>query len=683
MTEPTYRVVASRSAVTLSHRTCNTPVEAPGDLPGVVIFLHGVNDPGASYQPVEKGLCDGLNDRLGRQDLRPGLYGEKFSAASKVPKDKRARAEKDTLDDPDTWLYQRTDQQGSTHSMLIPFYWGYRASDTEIKRKQGVAVTLRGQYLDVNNNRLDRHFAKNGGFFPNATNSIPQMYRPGFDSWTRHAAQAALPHTLYMGRCPHRKYFVLAAHRLAMLVSEIRGIDPNETITIIGHSQGTLITLLAQALLVDRKERCADTVIMVDSPYSLLSEATPPGHDTLDALIRIVGQVNQGKHAQPVLSELLANQPDGCGQGRTGPKWTPEQGHRLGKDGTMCVFPERDNRGKVYLYFCPDDSTVGLDEVRGIGTFGVPDTVTRGKGKAAVHVPAMTTLVGINFLQRMWTKRHRDGEPVWVGKPPTHEALRARGEPRYATGATYSAAGAAVYTAMEEGERRYINAEALVPPHAPAMFAGETVQGSATTRGKDRPDEVSQANALGNPMASFDWVPLTTTLMNPTLAALKQEYNQGKAPDEQTERVTEGNPIGENRLFLREATPKEIREHMARSTKVLEENSYHSAMLRDPGNHQWVTAMDVAIGQARCLDDPQWREVLMAMADWKMTRKIFEDKVQKLANWTRLSEQARALVEANCRYYDKGIFPSEALVPLHRIPPLVTGLMHSPARAGA
>ncbi|RBA93714.1 T6SS effector phospholipase Tle3 domain-containing protein, partial [Xanthomonas oryzae] len=56
----------------------------------------------------------------------------------------------------------------------------------------------------------------------------------------------------YFGKAPPRRYFVLAAERLAMLVSEIRRLAPDDTITIMGHSQGTLITLLAQAMLADR-----------------------------------------------------------------------------------------------------------------------------------------------------------------------------------------------------------------------------------------------------------------------------------------------------------------------------------------------------------------------------------------------------------------------------------------------
>jgi hypothetical protein len=93
------------------------------------------------------------------------------------------------------------------------------------------------------------------------------------------------------------------------------------------------------------------------------------------------------------------------------------------------------------------------------------------------------------------------------------------------------------------------------------------------------------------------------------------------------------------------------------------ENSYHSAVLRSPENHRWVTAMDVAIGQARCLDDPVMREVLVAIADWKMDKKRF-DTVMKMEGWPRLSAKAQALVAANCLYYDEGEFPSIDLVSL-------------------
>ncbi|MNF80545.1 hypothetical protein D3C84_627910 [compost metagenome] len=76
-----------------------------------------------------------------------------------------------------------------------------------------------------------------------------------------------------------------------------------------------------------------------------------------------------------------------------------------------------------------------------------------------------------------------------------------------------------------------------------------------------------------------------------------------------------------------------------------------------------MTAMDIAIGQARCLDDPVMREVLVAVADWKMDDERF-DKVMKMEGWSRLSAGTKALVEASYLYYDQGKFPATELVSL-------------------
>lgn len=674
------RVAARRGALTVSNRARPTPVVAPGDRPGVVIFLHGVNDPGASYATVEAGLCQGLNERLGRRDLKAAGYGAGYAAAKKraattSPADLSAE-ETTQLDDPDTYLYQRLEQEGLTHSVLIPFYWGYRAAYDEIQREvvdgRERPVTLRGQFQDTEGNRLDRHFGKNGGFFANATNNLPEMYGPGFNAKIRHAAQPVLPNTQYMGKGPHRRYFVLAAHRLAMLVGEIRRIDPNETVTIIGHSQGTLITLLAQAILVDQGKRTADTVIMVDSPYSVMPAATPKGQDTLKALMYITAAVTGHPHASPALDELQANRPDGLGQGRTGPRWTPRVGHRADQKGAPCAFPERDNRGKVYLYFSQDDSTVGLGDVHGIGTFGVPDTLPD-------KTPAMTELKKLRFYQRMWTKRYRQGQPVWVGRAG-YSALREKGEPLYANGATgrmsvSGATGAVALASMEVGELRDINAEALAPLHAPAMFGGEAIRGRATTRGKDRPDDVTRNVALGNPKATFQWFPMGTSTALPDTAAMKEKFNAGKVPEDQTLTVRalpQFGSQGASRGYVieREATINEIRQRMSESPEELEENSYHSAVLRDAENQRWATAMDVSIGQAHCLDDPEWRKVLVAIADWKMDEAAF-DELKIMKNFGRLSSVAQELVAACSVYYQKGRFPIDALVPLSRQPRLL------------
>ncbi|MNN00377.1 hypothetical protein D3C81_1129640 [compost metagenome] len=92
-------------------------------------------------------------------------------------------------------------------------------------------------------------------------------------------------------------------------------------------------------------------------------------------------------------------------------------------------------------------------------------------------------------------------------------------------------------------------------------------------------------------------------------------------------------------------------------------NSYHSAILRSPENQRWVTAMDIAIGQAQCLDDPAMREVLVAIADWKMDEVQYRI-VNKLPGWSRLSAEAQALVKSSYLYYQEGIFPPSDLVSL-------------------
>ncbi|GAB0060742.1 DUF3274 domain-containing protein [Pseudomonas syringae] len=584
--------------------------------------------------------------------------------------------DKQLLDDPDTHLYRRDTDDPKTRSLLIPFYWGYRADPSEISRDKNNAPTkLRDQYQDIQGNRLDRHFGKAGGYFVNATNNLLEMYDKGLPLTMRlKIARKTLPNTHFLGDNPHRRYYVLAAHRLAMMVKEIRRVSPDETITIMAHSQGTLITLLAQALLVDGGHRCADTIIMVDTPYCLFPEVTPKDQDTLTTLIRIVAQVTQAPHTQPPLSDLC-NPATYCG--RSGPQWSPTQGTRKdkGKVGNLTVFPERDNRGKVYLYFCPDDTTVALDDVRGIGTFGVWDI----HGKDSTRNP-MAELKAVRFYQRMWTKRYRDDSPVMVGKPPGYDLLRAKNESRYAGDSWF--AGLLSKGPTEEGHRILINAEQLYPPHAPAMFGGEeeNYRGDQNKSGRDRPDDANKANAVGNPRAKLRWHFVRNHTGSIDLERELAQWNMGKAPGQQTRIIIKRRLTGDGAPrpsdtyeILREDTPDEIREFMdeSNSTEVLDFNSYHSGLLRSPENHQWVTAMDIAIGQAKCLDDPAMRDVLVAIADWKMDKKKFE-VVEKLPGWIKLSDEAQALVKASNAYYERGIFPPPELVPLTP-PSLLTG----------
>lgn len=669
-----YHVVGQGAAVTHANRAGDRSVLLPGDLPGIVIFIHGVNDPGAVYSFVEQGLCTGLNERLSRMDLKPGSYGEKYQAALQATMDK-PRSQAGTLrttllDDPDLYLYERK-TDAVTHSGFIPFYWGYRAKSEDIARVNNPGEVIsrtadtdgnlmtRGQYQDIHGNRLDKHFAKAGGFFANATNNIPDMYGAGFKSdWkTRRVTKNALGgNSVYAADAPDRRYFVLAAMRLANLISTIRtiapkaqaeahGLDPrHETITIMGHSQGTILTLLAQAILKQKGQRYADCIIMVDSPYSLYEtdDCTQTGYDKLKTLVDIVNEVTSQPYSVPQLADLLIGSEKHAG--RAGAGWTPQQGKRRDASGKNWItFDERDNRGKVYLYFCPEDTVVGLKKVRGIGTFGVPDEVPADGGALTSQpkkqtMKAMTVLAPKRFFQRMWTRMERDHngdgkfKKVLVGLKPAHVPIREAFErlsPGPDAGASMAetaitmGSNAALQQNFARHEMRFINGEALQPPYEPQMYGGEVVRGGprpghADVAGQMVPDDVTKNVILGNQYAKLNWITDSHSL-NPLMDLPKRKaaFNASDIPDEQSQNWKVGGVGGF--AILREETPKEARERMAHDADAYEPNNYHSAVLHSAENHRWVTAMDVAIGQAVTMDDPTWRDLLVSIADWKLT----------------------------------------------------------------
>lgn len=661
MTESARHVVATAQSRLVSNRGGVRKVEVPARRPGVVIFLHGVNDPGAAYESVEKGLCQGLNERLDRNDLRAGRYGAEFVAARDTPRSERTDRHREVFDDPDTYLYKRDDIP--SNSVLIPFYWGYRAAYGEIKRdEKGDPTRLRTQYQDVHGNRLDANFGKPGGHFPNATNNIPDMYgTPFLVPYTARIVNSQV-NTLYIAECANRRYMVFAAERLATLISTMRSAYPSETITVMGHSQGTIISLLAQALLVDRKKRCADCVIMVASPYSLVPQLTPSDSDTFGTLKRIVESVTAAPHPSPTLESMRSGQE--YSYGRAGPAWTGTSGQRLGKSGETVVFPERDNRGKVYLYFSPNDTTVALDTVAGIGTYGVPEAIYEG-----TNPRLMTQLSEKRFYQRMWTRRLREGKPVLVGTTPGQVALRARGEPMFP--GDNVAIGAMSQRSMAEGQMLFINGEELTPPHAPAMFGGEAVKGTPTTFGKDQLDEVTRNIVLGKDQAKLPWITLPEEYSGLSLQAARERFNRQTDDDNHhTHAVRKKSMFGS--ALERESTPSEAREWMEKSAKALVENSYHSAVLRDPENHRWVTAMDVAIGDAKSLDNPHWRSLLIGMADWRLDEEAM-GKLKANPLWNGLDQATRDVVGWTHSYYKHGEFPPNHVVDMSRLPTLVKG----------
>lgn len=436
-------VVGKDVSILYCERTVCKKVAIRRNLPGNIIVVHGVNDLGVSYQAVEHGLCEGLKERLGRG----------FTSASyRMP----VAADKDKLEeDPDAVFFKRNFSE-ETNSPVIPFYWGYR----EVEGKSSIK---NGQYVDRYGNRLDKDLSKEGGPFGNATSSLPDMWRRGISAPIDPVNDALRP----LRTAPGRMYMVLAAQRLAALIAMIRDYDAEETVSIVAHSQGCLLSLLAQAMLMEKGLAPADTLVLMHPPYSLVDEiptlmtllslldggedaAMLPhyhllnGMQTLAArlktLVNIVAGVAKGtgKAGAPAFAELK----DDKHRGMVGSGWKAEA--------------DRDNRGKVYLYFCPEDMTVALDNIQGIGWDGVADvamgseigtedevytlegqTYPTGRTKQVVRLHERKPLdeLGKRFFQRVFSNKERldavTGKKTLslVGKPPPFDfPLRVTGE---------------------------------------------------------------------------------------------------------------------------------------------------------------------------------------------------------------------------------------------------------------
>ncbi len=416
------------TSVLQTGRLSNKTVSVKPDLPGNVIVIHGVNDVGVGFNAVEEGLCAGLNERLGI-GLVPGRY--RMPTVDDMGK---------LVDDPDA-LYFKRHVDKKTFSPVIPFYWGYREETLSGR-------TSFGQKVDRNGNRLDKDLSKGGGPFANATGTVPDMWNKGAGAPVDPVGDPIRP----VLDAPGRMYMILAAKRLAAIISMIRDYDENEVVSIVAHSQGTIISLLAQAFLLDMGARPADTLVLLNSPYSLEAHTSilmgtaelfagesntamtradymqlnnrQSFNARLDTLINIVQGIARNKSTTPAFAKL-GDQTKFCGM--VGAKWVAAN--------------DRDNRGKVYVYFSPEDMTVALDHLHGIGWQGVQDVATDGRiGRPDRYAMAeLTKKVGSppasGFYQRVFTMKRRfdkvtkeDG-PVIIGrKPPYDFALRLKRE---------------------------------------------------------------------------------------------------------------------------------------------------------------------------------------------------------------------------------------------------------------
>lgn len=659
--------------------------------PCITILIHGVNDLAGVYDDLETGLCQGLNDRL---DHLANAQGKANAAALNPATYTLPPAKNADLSNPDAIYYRRRATQGKkggrSRSVVIPFYWGYREEERSINK-----TAPHGEWLDRYGNRLDKAGTKEGGMFANATTSLPDMWGKGFTG-----RMAGIPINATFGspdhpllEAPGRSYMLLAAQRLAMLVRIIRGYKSkdcpdtgtNDTINVVAHSQGTMITLLANALLKDQGERPIDGLVMMDSPYSLveatfeqaqLSVYQQTTEARLKTLAGIVQFIGAKPNASPVLTELADHTKPGC---IGGPRWTGAASTTT-LDGKDVRFTERDNRGRVYLYFSPQDQTVGMSNVQGIGWQGVGDTVSwhfddpRQPVTPAVFakrtvnmisskdyfkntLPALTAL-GERFSQRVFTLRWRNKQPELVGKPPTYvyvlkyEGAMGLGETTWeGTELGFARKYVAGNADLADGQAVTINAPALPVPFAADFSAhgtrmsGKASSGIAPVRAASDPVDAAISVTNGgiqslrstqmyvppeqrNPMTIQQYVEehlpanigKTSPWSDPTNSDLAADWRRVNFP---LPLADDKGPHTDRELGVYGMTeyesPNEAKRRIMEAP--LEDQaalSFHSAIPANAMHSRRAVAYDLAIGQANSIDDEAFYAYLCRVADWRL-----------------------------------------------------------------
>lgn len=401
-------------------------------LPGVVIFVHGVNSEGEWFKPAEEGLCKGLNRRLGRLDdqmAHKGVEGGQLTPAQYI----------DSLT-PDGFINPKMTSKTyvkstPSFSPVIHFRWGYKANKEELK-EYGANVFLNEQNY------------WGGGPFANGCSSLPDMYHEGVNDrlfgWLRvQSLNAITAREVYS--TPARHYGVMAALRLAKLIESIRRKQADMPITVVCHSQGNMVGLLA-AFLGDQLQnvsdvngktgRCvADTYVLANPPYSVMTDDFGGraadswtqrgtldkdgrrGRETYQARITTLGNFLSIIHERrpfdmdaAYIDKHMANTRPSPSGGKPFQAALDRQHHGLNGS----------TYGRVTLYCCPHDQVISAVTVQGMGWRGLSDGELRDIG------------VGNVLTQRVFASGY------YVGLPPGPRTVYRYWEDdwRYGKGAT-------------------------------------------------------------------------------------------------------------------------------------------------------------------------------------------------------------------------------------------------------
>jgi pimeloyl-ACP methyl ester carboxylesterase len=407
-------------------------------LPGIVIFVHGVNSDGEWFAQAEEGLCNGLNDRLKRRkehmayptpeggQLTPVQYLADLTTDGFVNPEKK----------PDNFI--ATDGH---FSPVIHFRWGYKASAADLQTYGNAIFLNEKNYWG-------------GGPFANGCTALPDLWADGLSHelflWL-HVQHMNPTNDRKVYACPPRPYYVLAALRLAKLVETIRSKQADAPITIVCHSQGNMIGIAA-AFLGDRLApasdptgktgRCvADSYVLCNAPYSLVAENVAQGLTerglkdeegnggrqtweariaTLREFFNIVGKQADTEQPDAVIKEALDN-----------------KAHDFDAALDRREFgygPKKSTLGRVTLYFNPHDQVISATTIQGIGWRGLSKheiDAVNGAGIFCQRVFSQNYTVGQKGSYDFWADQHNKPKPdthaFWYPPSPVARYSLAKG----------------------------------------------------------------------------------------------------------------------------------------------------------------------------------------------------------------------------------------------------------------
>jgi Protein of unknown function (DUF3274). len=601
--------------------TCKVGIPRP--MPCIVILVHGVNDIGEAYQNQEQGIIAGLSKRLNRTDLYAHGWKDFMMMPDEAPQLKITAPGRSPVI-PFYWGYKpvthddwRVDQQRYREEVSklndqarLP-YDAYQQDNAERKKAVGNDGKAPLQFQNDNfNNALDPTFAKGGGTFANATTNIPDMLGPGAGGAVLAAAGFASLHmnggtfTHPIFPNPHRIYQFFAAQRLADLIIQIRQneVTKNDVINIVAHSQGTIITMLANMLVNQAGREPVNCTILNHSPYSLedrLMENVQDGHHQTSAARQTTFKN---------FCNLMATQYKG-GEMADGDLQKLEASCTLRKpsDNPLRTDPRyrRDNNGRVYNYFCPNDGTVSLLNIQGFGWRGIPAAIANG-------LP--------NLYQRVFYQHGQVGTAP-NGKPFELPAA-GKGDFSYdfSTNASYRAHDVIVngeelpepFMFKLQGQDNHADKDpktsdtpytSLIDPDSPDAYISYSAKAYALSR-------TTTATYSVNRYQGLNW--------RPGHVLTKEER---RLYDEPGRPVVRGVVSGSPEFMLVTLTRQKSEEDLRKEWQDTDPVSYsqHSSIVMSEFAPSHAMAFDLAIGQCKAFDFQAGKfwEDLLHRADWR------------------------------------------------------------------